>query len=112
MKKIINDPNAFVDEALDGILAAHPTMLKAVSADRRAIARADAPIEGHVGIVTGAAQAISPFFLATSASASAPRSRSGTCSPRRPLNRSSRQPEQRKEARAFSTSTGITAETS
>ena len=39
MKKIINDPNAFVDEALDGILAAHPTMLKAVSEDRRAIAR-------------------------------------------------------------------------
>ena len=31
MKKIINDPNDFVDEALDGILAAHPTMLKAVS---------------------------------------------------------------------------------
>ena len=38
MKKIINDPDAFVDEALDGILAAHPTMLKAVSEDRRAIA--------------------------------------------------------------------------
>ena len=63
MKKIINDPNAFVDEALDGILAAHPTMLKAVSADRRAIARADAPIKGHVGIVTGGGSGHLPLFL-------------------------------------------------
>ena len=63
MKKIINDPNAFVDEALDGILAAHPTMLKAVSEDRRAIARADAPIKGHVGIVTGGGSGHLPLFL-------------------------------------------------
>src|SRR3989442_15579073 len=63
MKKIINDPNAFVDEALDGILAAHPTMLKAVSEDRRAIARADAPIKGHVGIVTGGGSGHPPLFL-------------------------------------------------
>jgi dihydroxyacetone kinase-like protein len=63
MKKIINDPNAFVDEALEGILAAHPTMLKAVSADRRAIARADAPIKDHVGIVTGGGSGHLPLFL-------------------------------------------------
>src|SRR5439155_10643623 len=63
MKKIINDPNAFVDEALDGILAAHPTMLKAVSEDRRAIARADAPIKGHVGVVTGGGSGHLPLFL-------------------------------------------------
>src|SRR2546428_11986177 len=63
MKKIINDPDAFVDEALDGILAAHPTMLKAVSEDRRAIARADAPIKGHVGIVTGGGSGHLPMFL-------------------------------------------------
>jgi dihydroxyacetone kinase len=63
MKKIINDPNAFVDEALDGILAAHPTMLMAVSEDRRAIARADAPIKGHVGIVTGGGSGHLPLFL-------------------------------------------------
>jgi phosphoenolpyruvate---glycerone phosphotransferase subunit DhaK len=63
MKKIINDPNAFVDEALDGILAAHPAMLKAVSADRRAIARADAPIKDHVGIVTGGGSGHLPLFL-------------------------------------------------
>jgi dihydroxyacetone kinase-like protein len=63
MKKIINDPDAFVDEVLDGILAAHPTMLKAVSEDRRAIARADAPINGQVGIVTGGGSGHLPLFL-------------------------------------------------
>src|SRR2546430_14565424 len=63
MKKIINDPDAFVDEALDGILAAHPTMLKAVSEDRRAIARADAPIKGHAGIVTGGGSGHLPLVL-------------------------------------------------
>jgi phosphoenolpyruvate---glycerone phosphotransferase subunit DhaK len=63
MRKIINDPNDFVDEVVDGILAAHPRMLKAVSSDRRALARADAPIAGHVGIVTGGGSGHLPLFL-------------------------------------------------
>ena len=54
MRKIINDPDNFVDEVVDGILSAHPHVLKAVTSDRRALARADAPIPGHVGVVTGA----------------------------------------------------------
>jgi dihydroxyacetone kinase len=63
MRKIINDPNDFVDEVVDGILAAHPRMLKAVTEDRRALARADAPIDGHVGIVTGGGSGHLPLFL-------------------------------------------------
>ena len=63
MRKIINDPNDFVDEVVDGILAAHPRMLKAVSSDRRALARADGPIAGHVGIVTGGGSGHLPLFL-------------------------------------------------
>jgi len=63
MRKIINDPNDFVDEVVDGILAAHPRMLKAVSSDGRALARADAPIAGHVGIVTGGGSGHLPLFL-------------------------------------------------
>ena len=63
MRKIINDPDDFVDEVVDGILAAHPQMLKAVSSDRRALARADAPIAGHVGIVTGGGSGHLPLFL-------------------------------------------------
>src|SRR5206468_3842044 len=43
--------------------AGHPTMLKAVSEDGRAIARADAPIKGHVGIVTGGGSGHLPLFL-------------------------------------------------
>jgi dihydroxyacetone kinase len=63
MRKIINDPNDFVDEVVDGILAAHPRMLKAVTSDRRALARANAPIAGHVGIVTGGGSGHLPLFL-------------------------------------------------
>jgi dihydroxyacetone kinase len=63
MRKIINDPDTFVDEVVDGILAAHLHMLKAVSKDRRALARADAPIPGQVGIVTGGGSGHLPLFL-------------------------------------------------
>lgn len=53
MKKILNDPFAFVDEMLEGILLAHPDKLKLVGADKRAVVRADAPVKGKVGIATG-----------------------------------------------------------
>lgn len=63
MRKIINDPEAFVDETLEGILLAHPDELRAVTADRRALARTDAPAPGRVGIVTGGGSGHLPFFL-------------------------------------------------
>src|SRR3954451_11466511 len=63
MKKLLNDPEYFVDEMLDGLLRAHPDMLKAVSDDRRALVRADAPLEGKVGIVTGGGSGHLPVFL-------------------------------------------------
>lgn len=63
MKKLINDPNAFVDEMLDGLLLAHGGSLRAVSADRRALVRADAPLAGKVGIVTGGGSGHLPVFL-------------------------------------------------
>lgn len=63
MKKLINDPSAFVDEMLDGILTAHPDQLKAAGADRRSIVRADAPVPGQVGIVTGGGSGHLPVFL-------------------------------------------------
>ncbi|MGI5917600.1 MAG: dihydroxyacetone kinase subunit DhaK [Anaerolineae bacterium] len=62
MKKIINDPMAFVDEMLEGILAAHPDQLRATS-DPRAIVRADAPVEGKVAILTGGGSGHLPVFL-------------------------------------------------
>ncbi|MHB1164121.1 MAG: dihydroxyacetone kinase subunit DhaK [Candidatus Nanopelagicales bacterium] len=63
MKKIINDPESFVDEVIEGILAAHPDRLRAVSPDNRAVVRADAPIPGQVGIVTGGGSGHLPVFL-------------------------------------------------
>lgn len=63
MKKIINDPFAFVDEMLEGIILAHPDKLKLVGADRRAVVRADAPIQGKVGIATGGGSGHLPVFM-------------------------------------------------
>jgi phosphoenolpyruvate---glycerone phosphotransferase subunit DhaK len=61
MQKILNDPEAFVDEMLDGILAAHPDQLKRPSP--RAIVRADAPVAGKVGIATGGGSGHLPVFM-------------------------------------------------
>lgn len=63
MKKLINAPQDFVDEMLDGILGAHSELLRAVSDDRRALVRADAPRPGRVGIVTGGGSGHLPLFL-------------------------------------------------
>ena len=63
MKKLINDPDAFVEEMLDGLLLAHPNELRAASDDRRALVRADAPVAGQVGIVTGGGSGHLPVFL-------------------------------------------------
>jgi dihydroxyacetone kinase-like protein len=52
MKKIINDPSTVVDEALQGMALAHPDLLK-VQRDPAVIARADAPIQGKVALVSG-----------------------------------------------------------
>jgi dihydroxyacetone kinase len=62
MQKIINDPECFVDEMLEGLLAAHPTQLR-VAGDPRAIVRYDAPIGGKVGIATGGGSGHLPVFL-------------------------------------------------
>ncbi|HLU95443.1 MAG TPA: dihydroxyacetone kinase family protein [Thermobifida alba] len=63
LKKIINDPEDFVDEVTESLLLAHPDRLRAASADRRALVRADAPVPGRVGIVTGGGSGHLPLFL-------------------------------------------------
>ena len=62
MKKIINVPEDFVDEFVEGILLAHPTLVKAATEDRRVLVRADAPVAGKVGIVTGGGSGHLPLF--------------------------------------------------
>jgi phosphoenolpyruvate---glycerone phosphotransferase subunit DhaK len=63
MKKIINDPNQFVSEMLEGILLAHPNMLSFTGGDKHCIVRADAPIEGKVALATGGGSGHIPVFL-------------------------------------------------
>lgn len=63
MKKLINDPDDFVDEMLEGLLAAHGNSLRSASPDNRALVRADAPLAGKVGIVTGGGSGHLPLFL-------------------------------------------------
>jgi dihydroxyacetone kinase len=63
MKKLLNDAEQFVDEMLDGLLLAHPDLLKSAADDRRALVRADAPLDGKVGIVTGGGSGHLPVFL-------------------------------------------------
>jgi dihydroxyacetone kinase len=62
MQKLINRPDDFVDEMLEGILAAHSGELRRAG-DPRAIVRADAPIKGKVGIVTGGGSGHLPVFM-------------------------------------------------
>lgn len=62
MKKIINSPDAFADEVLEGILLAHPDRLRSASDDNRAVVRATMPA-GKVGIVTGGGSGHLPLFL-------------------------------------------------
>lgn len=52
MKKILNNPAAYVDEMLEGMVAAHPEIY--AQPEPRVIARASGPTQGKVGIVTGA----------------------------------------------------------
>ena len=60
MKKILNAPGAYVDEMLDGFVAAHPQYY--AQPEPRVILRADGASEGRVGIVTGGGSGHLPVF--------------------------------------------------
>lgn len=62
MRKIINDPEHFVDEFVEGILLANPDLVKTPGDDVRVLVRADAPLPGKVGIVTGGGSGHLPLF--------------------------------------------------
>ena len=60
MKKLINDPQNVVQEAVAGFAAAHPDLVR-VSYDPIFIVRADAPVAGKVGIVSGGGSGHEPM---------------------------------------------------
>lgn len=52
MKKLINDPENVVRESLMGMAAAHPDLIR-VNFDPNYVVRADAPVQGKVGVISG-----------------------------------------------------------
>lgn len=60
MKKLINDPANVVREALQGIEAAHPDLVK-VSYDPYYITRAGAPTKGKVALISGGGSGHEPM---------------------------------------------------
>src|SRR5215469_12638131 len=60
MKKLINDPADVVKEALQGVAAAHADRLR-VMTDPNVVVRADAPVQGKVGLVSGGGSGHEPM---------------------------------------------------
>jgi len=59
MKKLINDPTTVVADALAGIEAAHPELR--IDHERKVIYRADAPVAGKVGLISGGGSGHEPL---------------------------------------------------
>lgn len=62
MKKIINQPENYVDEMLEGLYIAHPELIRYTAGDLRCLVTAN-PVEGKVGIATGGGSGHLPLFL-------------------------------------------------
>jgi phosphoenolpyruvate---glycerone phosphotransferase subunit DhaK len=60
MKKLINSPDAVVRDALRGMEAAHGDRLR-ISYDPYVVVRADAPVQGKVGIISGGGSGHEPM---------------------------------------------------
>lgn len=63
MKKILNNPNEFVKDMLEGLYLAHPGMVSHVGDDLQSLVRADAPVQGKVALATGGGSGHLPVFL-------------------------------------------------
>src|SRR5512137_1146230 len=60
MKKLINKPEDVVKEELEGIVVAHPDLVK-VHFDPNFVVRVDAPIKGKVGLISGGGSGHEPM---------------------------------------------------
>ncbi len=62
MRRVINDPDQIVEDALRGYVAAHPALLAATD-HPRVLCRVGGPPSGRVGVVTGGGSGHEPAFL-------------------------------------------------
>jgi len=62
MKKILNQPENFVKEMLEGLFKAHPDQITYVD-DIHCVVRTDAPVDGKVALATGGGSGHLPVFL-------------------------------------------------
>jgi phosphoenolpyruvate---glycerone phosphotransferase subunit DhaK len=60
MKKLINQADDVVREELQGIEAAHPDLVR-VQYDPHVVIRADAPVQGKVGLISGGGSGHEPM---------------------------------------------------
>lgn len=61
-KKLINDPDDLIAELIDGMVGAHPDILRLEGDTGRAIVAVDGPRDGKVGIVVGGGSGHEPLF--------------------------------------------------
>jgi dihydroxyacetone kinase-like protein len=60
MKKLINSPENVVREELEGVALAHPDLVR-VHYDPNFVVRADAPVKGKVGVISGGGSGHEPM---------------------------------------------------
>lgn len=60
MKKLINKPEMAVKEAMAGMAAAHPDLIR-VDLEQQIIVRKDAPVRGKVGVISGGGSGHEPM---------------------------------------------------
>src|SRR6266700_7074865 len=60
LKKLVNDPEAIVDESVAGLAAAHSDLLR-YDSEAKIIVRSDAPVSGKVGLVSGGGSGHEPL---------------------------------------------------
>lgn len=62
VRKLINDPDHLIAELIEGMVSAHPALLKTEGETGRAIVAVNGPREGKVGIVIGGGSGHEPAF--------------------------------------------------
>lgn len=62
MKKLMNAPEAIIPEMIEGMITAHPDLLRVKGETGRAVVAVDGPRDGKVGIVIGGGSGHEPSF--------------------------------------------------